>query len=50
LSVEISGWMVDINTLVFDDILTTGATLLEAYKTIKNKVNGNLYAYVIAKV
>jgi len=41
---------IDGNTLIFDDILTTGATLLEAYKTIKNKVNGNLYAYVIAKV
>jgi Predicted amidophosphoribosyltransferases len=41
---------IDGNTLVFDDILTTGATLLEAYKTIKDKVNGNLYAYVITKV
>ena len=40
---------IDGNTLVFDDILTTGATLLEAYKTIKDKVSGNLYAYVITK-
>jgi hypothetical protein len=23
---------------------------LEAYKTVKDKVNGNLYAYVITKV
>ena len=37
------------NTLVFDDVLTTGATLLEIYNTIKDKTDGKIYAYVIAK-
>lgn len=37
------------NVLVFDDILTTGATLMEVYKSIKDKVNGKIYAYTITK-
>ncbi|ACN99570.1 ComF protein [Sulfurihydrogenibium azorense Az-Fu1] len=37
------------NTLVFDDILTTGATLLEIYNLIKDKTDGKIYAYVIAR-
>lgn len=37
------------NVLVFDDILTTGATLREVYKAIKDKVDGKIYAYVITK-
>lgn len=37
------------NTLIFDDILTTGATLLEIYNLIKDKVEGKIYAYTIAK-
>ncbi len=37
------------NVLVFDDILTTGSTLMEIYKSIKDKVNGKIYAYIMTK-
>ncbi|MGB9766812.1 MAG: ComF family protein [Sulfurihydrogenibium sp.] len=37
------------NTLVFDDVITTGATLLEIFRVLKGKVNGKVYAYAIAK-
>ncbi len=37
------------NTLVFDDVLTTGSTLLEIFNTIKDKTDGKIFAYTIAK-
>jgi len=38
------------NILIFDDVLTTGSTLLELYSTIKNSgYSGNIYGYVITK-
>ncbi len=39
----------DKNILVFDDILTTGSTLLEVLKTLKKGKPRNVYAYVIAR-
>ncbi len=36
--------------LIFDDVLTTGSTLLEVYRVIrKSGYNGNIYGYVITK-
>ncbi len=38
------------NIAVFDDVLTTGATLMEIFHTIKKSgYNGNIYGYVITK-
>lgn len=35
--------------LIFDDILTTGSTMLELYKTIKKGKPSKIYGYVIAR-
>ncbi len=37
------------NVLIFDDILTTGATMLEAYKTIRKGNPDKIYGYVITR-
>jgi len=38
------------NILVFDDVLTTGSTLMETFKTLrKSGYNGNIYGYIITK-
>ena len=37
------------NVLVFDDILTTGSTMLEAYKTIKKGNPKKIFGYVICR-
>ncbi|WP_051654258.1 double zinc ribbon domain-containing protein [Persephonella sp. KM09-Lau-8] len=39
----------DKNILIFDDILTTGATMLNMYKTIKKGRPKKIYGYVIAR-
>lgn len=39
----------DKNILIFDDILTTGATMLNMYKTIKKGRPQKIYGYVIAR-
>ncbi|MCX7760646.1 MAG: double zinc ribbon domain-containing protein [Hydrogenothermaceae bacterium] len=37
------------NVLVFDDILTTGSTLKEVAKLLKNQNIGKIFGYVVAK-
>jgi len=38
------------NIVIFDDVLTTGSTIMEIYKTLrKAKYNGNIYGYIITK-
>ncbi len=39
----------DKRVLVFDDILTTGATMIEAFKTLKKGKPKKIYGYVIAR-
>ncbi|NPA16503.1 ComF family protein [Persephonella sp.] len=36
------------NVLIFDDIITTGATMMEALKTVKKGRPSKIYGYVIA--
>ncbi len=38
----------DKNVLIFDDILTTGSTIHEAYREVKKAKPKNIYAYIIA--
>ncbi len=37
------------NVLVFDDVLTTGSTIMEIYDTLKNEDIKNIYSYIITK-
>ncbi len=37
------------NVLIFDDILTTGSTMLEAYKTVKKGKPKKIFGYVICR-
>jgi len=38
----------DKNVLIFDDIITTGSTMMEAFKTVKKGKPSKIYGYVIA--
>jgi ComF family protein len=37
------------NILIFDDVLTTGSTIMEIYDTLKSEDIKNIYSYIITK-
>ncbi len=37
------------NVLIFDDVLTTGSTIMEIYDTLKGENINNIYSYIITK-
>jgi len=45
---SLTGDVRDKNVLIFDDIITTGSTMMEALKTIKKGKPSKIYGYVIA--